>query len=68
LTDNMWLHGGAPDQIYGTIINGVLAKGMPAWEKMLSAEQLTHVAAYVVSLAGTTPTNPKAPEGEPYTP
>lgn len=68
LADNAWLHGGAPDQVYTTIRAGVLAKGMPAWEKLLSAEQLTNVSAYVVSLAGTTPTNPKAPEGEPYTP
>jgi cytochrome c oxidase cbb3-type subunit 3 len=68
LADNAWLHGGAPDQVYATIVNGVLAKGMPAWEKLLGADQLTQVTAYVVSLAGTTPANPKAPEGEAYSP
>lgn len=68
LTDTYWLHGGSPDSVYHTISQGVLAKGMPAWEKMLAPEQLTAVAAYVVSLKGTTPAAPKAPEGEPALP
>jgi cytochrome c oxidase cbb3-type subunit III len=68
LTDNVWLHGGAPEAIYLTVNEGVLAKGMPPWGKSLKPEQLTAVTAYVISLQGSTPTNPKAPEGEPYTP
>ncbi len=68
LTDNAWIHGGAPDAVYRTIAEGVLAKGMPPWEKSLKPEQMTAVAAYVLSLAGTSPANPKGPEGDPYTP
>lgn len=68
LADNMWIHGGAPESVYKTIAEGVLAKGMPPWEKSLKPEQMLNVTAYVLSLRGSTPTNPKAPEGEPYTP
>ncbi len=68
LADNAWIHGGAPESVYKTIAEGVLAKGMPPWEKTLKPDQMTNVTAYVLSLAGSSPTNPKAPEGEPYTP
>jgi cytochrome c oxidase cbb3-type subunit III len=68
LTDSFWIHGGAPDAVYKTIAEGVLAKGMPPWEKSLKPDQMNSVTAYVLSLAGTSPTNPKAPEGDPYTP
>lgn len=63
LTDNSWINGGAPDRIHYTIVNGVLAKGMPPWGRLLKPEEVDNVAAYVLSLQGTTPTNPKAPEG-----
>jgi cytochrome c oxidase cbb3-type subunit 3 len=67
LTDNAWLHGSSIDSIHTVIAEGVLAKGMPAWGKMLSPEQVDHVTAYVWSLAGSTPAAPKAPEGEQVT-
>lgn len=65
LTDDAWLHGGSPVEIHTTIAQGVLAKGMPGWERILKPEQVNAVTAYVVSLAGTNPANPKAPEGVP---
>ncbi len=68
LADEAWLHGGQPDSIYHTISEGVLAKGMPPWGKSLKPDQLTSVTAYVLSLRGTSPSNPKAAEGEPSTP
>jgi cytochrome c oxidase cbb3-type subunit 3 len=68
LADANWIHGGAPDSVYNTIAVGVLAKGMPPWEKSLTPKQMSEVTAYVLSLRGTSPTNPKPPEGEPYTP
>lgn len=67
LTDDSWIHGGTPAQIHTTITEGVVAKGMPPWGKMLRPEQVTDVTAYVVSLHGTNPPNPKAPEGVPTT-
>ena len=63
LTDDAWIHGDTPAQIHKTIHEGVLAKGMPNWGKILKPEQVDHVAAYVVTLRGTNPPNPKAPEG-----
>ena len=42
-----------------------MAKGMPAWGKLLKPDQIDGVVAYVVSLHGSNPSNPKAPEGQP---
>jgi cytochrome c oxidase cbb3-type subunit 3 len=63
LTDDAWIHGGTPTQVHRTIAVGVLEKGMPPWERILKPEQLNHVTAYVLSLRGTNPPSPKAPEG-----
>ena len=63
LTDNSWINGGAPDRIHYTIVNGVLAKGMPPWGRLLKPEEVDNVAAYVLLLQGITPTNPKVFEG-----
>ncbi|WP_337171711.1 cbb3-type cytochrome c oxidase N-terminal domain-containing protein [Gemmatimonas aurantiaca] len=68
LVDNYWLHGGKITDIYKTVVDGVLAKGMPPWGKSLKPEQLTAVVAYVVSMHGSNPPNPKAPQGELVTP
>ena len=64
LTDEFWLHGGNLPEIYKTIDEGVLAKGMPNWGKILKPEQVKAVAVYVGSLQGTHPANPKAPQGD----
>ena len=64
LADSAWIHGGSIDSIYATINNGVLAKGMPAWGKLLKADEMEEVVAYVWTLGGTTPAKPKAPEGQ----
>lgn len=63
LTDDYWLHGGKITDIYHTVTNGVLEKGMPAWGKMLKPQDLQAVVAYVSTLRGTNPPNPKAPQG-----
>ena len=63
LTDDAWIHGGAPSAIHYTVVVGVLAKGMPGWERLLKPEALDQVVAYVISLQGTKPATPKAPEG-----
>jgi len=64
LTDDYWLHGGRPTQIYHTITEGVPAKGMIAWKTQLGAGQILALAAYVETLHGTNPPNPKAPQGD----
>jgi cytochrome c oxidase cbb3-type subunit 3 len=56
LTDTKWLHGGHPTEIYNTVTNGVLVKGMPTWGPVLGAKKISAVVAYVLS---------KHKEGEP---
>jgi cytochrome c oxidase cbb3-type subunit 3 len=63
LTDAYWIHGGSPLAIYTTVHDGVLAKGMPAWGQSLKPNEVDVVVAYVISLQGTTPATPKAPQG-----
>lgn len=63
LTDKYWLHRGGIQDIFKTIKYGVPAKGMISWESQLSPKQIAQVASYVHSLSGTTPANPKAPQG-----
>ncbi|MCB0347372.1 MAG: c-type cytochrome [Bdellovibrionales bacterium] len=64
LTDNHWVHGkGTSQDILAVVQTGVAAKGMPAWESVLKPEEQAQVVAFVLSLKGTNPKNPKAPEG-----
>jgi cytochrome c oxidase cbb3-type subunit III len=63
LTDPYWLHGGSVKEIFGTIKNGVVEKGMPAWGKAMSPKDVRDVTFYVISLQGTNPPDPKAPQG-----
>jgi cytochrome c oxidase cbb3-type subunit 3 len=63
LTDDAWIHGATPNAIHRTIVDGVLEKGMPPWGRILRPEQVDAVTAYVISLHGTNPPTPKAPEG-----
>lgn len=64
LTDDFWLHGGQVSQIFTTVNDGVVAKGMPAWGQVLKPEEITAVTAYVTTLRGTNPANAKAPQGD----
>lgn len=66
LTDEYWLHGGDVKSIYATIKNGVVEKGMPAWGKSMSPEDVRDVTFFVISLKGTNPENAKAPQGDLY--
>lgn len=65
LVDNYWLHGGKPEDIYKSIADGIVEKGMIAWLPLLGAEKVKQVTAYVHSIGGTNPPNAKAPEGTP---
>ena len=68
LTDDYWMHGGAVKDVYLTIKNGFVEKGMPAWGKVMKPADVRDVAFYVMSLRGTNPANAKAPQGELYKP
>jgi cytochrome c oxidase cbb3-type subunit 3 len=41
---------------------------MISWESQLGPGDMRDVASYILTLQGTTPANPKAPEGELYVP
>jgi cytochrome c oxidase cbb3-type subunit 3 len=64
LTDEYWLHGDGIKNVFHTIKNGVVEKGMPAWGKSMSAEDVRNVAFFVISLRGSHPPDAKAPQGE----
>lgn len=66
LTDEYWLHGGGIKNVFKTIKYGVPEKGMISWEKQLNPLKMQQVASYIVSLKGTKPATPKAPQGEIY--
>lgn len=63
LTDDYWIHGGGIKNVFKVIKYGVVAKGMISWQSQLNPKQIQDVASYIISLHGTTPANPKQPEG-----
>ncbi len=65
LTDEYWINGGGFKNVFHTISKGGRpGKGMIAWEKTFSQKQRQQLASFVLSLQGTTPATPKAPQGE----
>ena len=64
LTDQYWLHGNKIGDIFSTIKYGVPEKGMISWQDQLNPKQMQKVASYVKSMEGTTPSDPKEPQGE----
>ncbi len=64
LTDDYWIHGGKMTEILQVVTNGVLDKGMPPWGPLLKQDELYAVVAFVNSLRGSKPPNPKAPQGD----
>lgn len=62
LTDDYWIHGDAPMQIYATVRDGVLDKGMAAWGKQLGPKRVESLVAFLLTLKGTKVPG-KAPEG-----
>lgn len=67
LTDNNWLHGNTPEMVFKTIKEGVSGTSMTAYGNMYSDKDVLLLTSYILeSLKGTTPANPKAPEGKLY--
>lgn len=50
LSDDAWIYGGEPAQIYLSIMHG-RAQGMPAWSSMLPGRTVWELVAYIESLA-----------------
>ena len=65
LTDNHWILGGGIKNVFNTISEGGRdGKGMVSWKSDLKPLEMAQVASYVLSFQGTTPAEPKDPEGD----
>ncbi|UOB18911.1 cbb3-type cytochrome c oxidase N-terminal domain-containing protein [Abyssalbus ytuae] len=65
LTDKYWILGGGIQNVFRTISEGGRdGKGMIAWKQSLKPSEIAQVASFVLSLQGTTPANPKEPQGD----
>jgi cytochrome c oxidase cbb3-type subunit 3 len=53
LTDEYWVHGGAPTDIHATVTNGVPEKGMTPWGAILGEAGVSNVTAYVLTMRNT---------------
>lgn len=65
LTDNFSIHGCRYFDVLTVIANGVPEKGMIAWKAQFTKDQVMQVASYTLTLKGTNPPDPKAPQGDP---
>lgn len=64
LTDDYWLHGGKPQNIFSCVHDGVPAKGMPTWGPQLGDAKVAAVVAYVLTIKGTNVAGGKPPQGD----
>lgn len=65
LTDQHWILGGGIKNVFKTVSEGGRSgKGMIPWKAQLKPSQIAKVSSYLLTLQGTTPANPKAPEGD----
>ncbi len=64
ITDDYWIHGNTLEEMFHIVEVGVIEKGMIAYKDQFTAKQRLEVISYMISLHGSNPANPKAPEGE----
>ena len=64
MTDDYWIHGNTIQDMFNTVTNGVLEKGMISYKDQYSPQQRLEVLSYIITLHGTTPANPRAPQGD----
>ena len=68
LTDEFWIHGGSPKDVYRSIKYGWKEKGMIPWKDVYNDQKILQLASFVNTLQGQKPANPKIAEGEKYSP
>lgn len=76
LTDDHWLHGGAPVAIYTSVRAGITPEaariegsaGMPGWGGQLGEDRVRAVSAFLLSIRDTNVSGGRPPEGEVYAP
>lgn len=67
MTDNYWIHGNKLEDLWAVVEDGVLEKGMISYKDQLSQQKRLEVISFIlVDLVGSTPANPKEPQGELY--
>ncbi|HUH27105.1 cbb3-type cytochrome c oxidase N-terminal domain-containing protein [Gelidibacter sp.] len=65
LTDEHWILGGGIKNIFHTVSEGGRSgKGMVPWKSTLKPIEIAQVSSYILTFQGTTPANPKEPEGD----
>ncbi len=64
MTDDNWIHGGGIKNVFKTIKYGVPDKGMKSWQAEIKPSDMQKVASFILTLRGTNPPNPKAPQGD----
>ena len=65
LTDSYWIHGSNFTDNVTVIWNGVPAKGMITWKKVLKPDEIYSVASYIYTLRGAKLATPgKPPENQ----
>ncbi len=65
LTDEYWILGGGIKNVFNIISEGGRdGKGMVGWKTELKPNEMAQVASYLLTFQGTTPADPKDPEGE----
>ena len=68
LTDEHWILGGGIKNIFHTLEHGGRdGKGMISWKGTLKPKEMQKVGSYIMSLQGSHPKDPKAPDGEIWT-
>ncbi len=66
LTDKYWLHGGSINDVFKVVKYGVPDKGMISWQTKLNPAKISAVSSFIMTMQGTTPENPKEPQGVEY--
>lgn len=65
LTDEYWILGGGIKNVFKSVSEGGRdGKGMVAWKASLKPLEIAQVSSYLLQFQGTTPANPKDPEGD----
>jgi cytochrome c oxidase cbb3-type subunit 3 len=64
LTDDHWIHGSKPQDVWSSVHDGVPAKGMPTWGPQLGDAKVAAVVAYVLTIRDTNVANGKPPQGD----
>jgi cytochrome c oxidase cbb3-type subunit 3 len=64
LTDDYWIHGAGMTNVTKSVKYGYPDKGMIAWRAELPPVEIMRVSSFVMTLHGTNPPNPKAPQGD----